>query len=158
MKKKLVAFFSPTGTTAAVAQKIALAAQADLFEIVPAQPYTAADLDWRDAQSRSSVEMHNPKSRPELGQQTCHVTDYAIIFLGFPIWWYTAPTIINTFLESCDYTGRVIVPFATSGGSGFGKTYDSLSASAPGAIIHPGKLLNAATDKTISDWLATLGI
>ena len=126
MSGKLVAFFSASGVTAALAQRLSRAAGADLFEIKPAVPYTSADLDWTNASSRSSVEMKNPASRPEIAEKLPSMADYDVVFLGFPIWWYVAPTIINTFLESYDFSGKTIVLFATSGGSPMGRTLEIL--------------------------------
>ena len=126
MSKKLVAYFSASGVTKKVAEQLSQVAGADLFEIRPAVPYTDADLNWRDTHSRSSVEMNDPHSRPNIAETLSTMADYDVIFLGFPIWWYTAPTIIHTFLESYDFSNKTIVPFATSGGSGFGKTIESL--------------------------------
>ena len=142
MSKKLVAYFSASGTTKKAAERLAKAAGADLFEIRPAIPYTSADLNWMDKKSRSSVEMNDPDSRPEIAETMPNMADYDTVFIGFPIWWYVAPTIINTFLESGDFSGKKIVLFATSGGSGFGKTVANLKDSAPGATIVEGKLLN----------------
>ena len=118
MSRKLVAYFSATGTTAKVAETLADAIGADIYEIEPEIPYTEADLNWRDANSRSSVEMNDPHSRPAIAGKRDNMSDYDAIFVGFPIWWYVAPTIINTFLESYDTAGKTIIPFATSGGSG----------------------------------------
>ena len=118
MSKRLVAYFSCTGTTAKVAETLAESIGADIFEIEPAVPYTAADLDWRDNTSRSSVEMNDPHSRPAVASKRDNMADYDTVLVGFPIWWYVAPTIINTFLESYDLQGKTIIPFATSGGSG----------------------------------------
>ena len=127
MRKKLVAYFSASGVTKSVAERIAKVANADLFEIKPTTPYTNADLDWRDKTSRSSVEMSNPDSRPKIANKLDNMADYDTVLIGFPIWWYVAPTIIDTFVESYDLSGKTIVPFATSGGSGMGKTVDVLS-------------------------------
>ena len=138
----LVAYFSASGTTAKAAKVLAKAADADPYEIKPAIPYTRADLNWMEKGSRSSVEMNDKHSRPALADSDAPIADYDVIFLGFPIWWYTAPTIINTFLERYDFTGKTIVLFATSGGSGLGKTASDLQASAPGARILDGRLLN----------------
>ena len=124
--KKLVAYFSASGVTKSAAERLAKAAGADLFEIKPAVPYTRADLDWTNKKSRSSVEMNNPASRPEIAEQISNIEDYDTVFIGFPIWWYVAPTIINTFVESYDLSGKTIVPFATSSGSGLGKTAEVL--------------------------------
>ena len=126
MKRKLVAYFSASGVTKRAAERLAKAAGADLFEIKPAVPYSQADLDWTNKKSRSSVEMGNPDSRPEIAERLENMEEYDTVFLGFPIWWYVAPTIIDTFLESYDFSGKTIVPFATSGGSGFGRTAEVL--------------------------------
>ena len=142
MSKKLVAYFSASGTTAKVAKKLAKAAGADLYEIKPAVPYSKADLNWMDKQSRSSVEMRDKSSRPALADTASNITDYETIFIGFPIWWYIAPTIINSFLEAYDFSGKKLVLFATSGGSGFGKAVASLQPSAPNAAITEGDILN----------------
>ena len=157
MSKKLAAYFSASGTTASVAKALSEAAEADLYEIRPQTPYTRADLNWQDKKSRSSVEMNNESSRPPLADQDAHIEDYDTIFLGFPIWWYVAPTIINTFLESYDFTGKTIILFATSGGSGFGKTIQNLVASCPGAIIKEGKLLNGIpSSDALKKWVNSL--
>ena len=140
--KTLVAYFSASGVTANVAKLLAEAAGADLFEIKPAVPDTNADLNWMDKKSRSTVEMQDKSSRPAIAAPCSNLADYDTIFVGFPIWWYVAPTIINTFLESGDFSGKKIVLFATSGGSGFGKTVANLKDSAPDATIVEGKLLN----------------
>ena len=140
--KKLVAYFSASGTTASVAENLAKAAGADLYEIRPETPYTRADLNWTDKQSRSSLEMRAKSSRPALADTGADIAAYDTIFVGFPIWWYVAPTIINSFLEAYDFSGKKIVLFATSGGSGFGKAVSGLQASAPGATIVEGALLN----------------
>ena len=142
MSKTLVAFFSASGVTRQVAQKLAAAAQADLYEIKPAVPYTQADLNWRDKSSRSSVEMKNLAIRPQLADTDAKIEQYDRILLGYPIWWYMAPTIINTFLESYDFSGKSIILFATSGGSGFGKSIEELSPSCPNAVIREGRMLN----------------
>lgn len=144
MSKKLVAYFSASGTTAKVAKDLANAAGAELYEIKPAVPYSRADLNWQDKQSRSSVEMRDKSSRPELADTDANIAEYETIFIGFPIWWYIAPTIINTFLEAYDFSGRKIVLFATSGGSGFGKAVASLQPSAPKATIIEGEILNGS--------------
>ncbi|MBQ9679731.1 MAG: NAD(P)H-dependent oxidoreductase [Ruminococcus sp.] len=142
MSKILVTYFSASGTTARVAENLAKAADADLYEIKPAVPYTRADLNWMDKQSRSSVEMRDKSSRPALADTAANITTYDTIFVGFPIWWYIAPTIINSFLEAYDFSGKKIVLFATSGGSGFGKAVQSLQQSAPDAQIIAGEILN----------------
>lgn len=159
MSKKLVAYFSASGTTAAVAQTLAEAAGADLYGIKPQTPYTSADLNWQDKKSRSSVEMNNKTHRPPLADQDARIEDYDTIFLGFPIWWYVAPTIINTFLESYDFSGKTIVLFATSGGSGFGRTVAGLKDSAPRAVIQEGKLLNGWQSKeSLAAWVNSLPV
>ena len=149
MAKILVAYFSATGTTGIAATSLAEAAGADLYEIQPEVPYTNDDLNWRDEQSRSSVEMNDPASRPAIGgDKVPDMEQYDTIFLCFPIWWYVAPTIVNTFLESYDMHGKKIVLFATSGGSGFGKTLERLEGSAPGASeIMEGEILNGEWSK-----------
>ncbi|MBQ7606463.1 MAG: NAD(P)H-dependent oxidoreductase [Desulfovibrionaceae bacterium] len=140
MPKTLVAYFSAQGNTKQVAETLAQVLSAALYEIKAMRPYTAADLNWQDAKSRTSVEMHDPASRPELADTDAPVNNYERIFLGFPIWWYVAPTIINTFLESYTWTGKTIILFATSGGSGFGKALENLQKSAPGAQIYEGQI------------------
>ncbi len=143
MSKKLVAYFSASGITANAAKMVAEAAKADIFEIKPAVPYTKDDLNWMNKQSRSSIEMNNKNSRPEIAEKCENMSDYDTIYLGFPIWWYFAPTIINTFLESYDFSGKTIILFATSGGSGFGKTVDNLKNSvSDSTVIKEGKILN----------------
>ena len=142
MSKKLVAYFSASGTPARVAANLAKAAGADLYEIKHAVSDTKEDLNWMNKQSRSSVEMRDKSSRPALADTDADIAAYDTIFIGFPIWWYIAPTIINTFLEVYDFSGKKIVLFATSGGSGFGKAVDSLQPSAPDAEIIAGEILN----------------
>ena len=146
MSKKLVAFFSASGNTARLAKNLAEAAGADLYEIRPAVPYTSEDLNWQNKQSRSSVEMNDKSSRPELADKNADIAAYDTIYVGFPVWWYIAPTIINTFLESYDFSGRKIILFATSGGSGFGKAVQNLKPSAPNAEIIEGKVNPSAKD------------
>mgnify|MGYP001386371953 CR=1 FL=1 len=146
MSKKLVAYFSATGTTASLAKKLAEAADADIFEIRPAIPYTMDDLNWRDRQSRSSMEMSDRSSRPVMAETVTDVSGYDTVYICFPVWWYVAPTIINTFLESCDFSGKRIILFATSGGSGFGKTVEGLQSSAPGANFIAGKVNPSTAD------------
>ena len=156
MGKKLVAFFSASGTTRKAAELIAESAKADLYEIKPATPYSTADLNWMDKKSRSSVEMSDKKFRPEIRDEKIDVKNYDEIFLGFPIWWYVAPTIVNTFLEKHDFSGKKIVLFATSGGSGFGNTVEELQPSVPGATILEGRLLNHTSKQQIAEWLKTI--
>ena len=142
MSKKLVAYFSASGVTASVAKGLAKAADADLYEIKPETPYTRADLNWQDKNARSSVEMRDKSSRPALADTNASIADYDTVFVGFPIWWYVAPTIINSFLEAYDFSGKKVVLFATSGGSGFGKAVAGLQPSAPDATIVEGAVLN----------------
>ena len=156
MSKKLVAFFSAGGTTKKVAEMIAEEVKADLLEIEPNVPYTKADLNWMDKKSRSSVEMNDKKYRPEIVEKEIDTDSYDEILLGFPIWWYVAPTIINTFLEAHDFSGKKIVLFATSGGSGFGNTVKELQPSASDAVITEGRLLNRGTKQEIRDWVKSL--
>ena len=159
MSKKLVAYFSASGVTANAAGILAEAAGADLYEIKPAVPYTSADLNWMDKKSHSSVEMANPDSRPAIADKEVNVEAYDTIFVGFPIWWYVAPTVINTFLESHDFTGKIIVLFATSGGSGFGQSVQKLKDSCKGAIVKEGRLLNGRVSKAeLEAWVKELGV
>lgn len=151
-KKILVAYFSASGVTAKAAWKLAEVSGADLYEIKPEIPYTRADLDWMDKKSRSSLEMNDPSSRPGIADQLPDMGKYEMIFVGFPIWWYVAPTIINTFLESYDFSGKTIIPFATSGGSGMGKTNEGLEKSCPGAKLMAGKLLNGVSSAEMKAW------
>ncbi len=153
MTKKLVAYFSASGVTKAAAERLAKAADADLFEIKPAVPYTRADLDWTNKKSRSSVEMSNPNSRPEIAEKVPNMGDYDIVFIGFPIWWYVAPAIINTFVESYDFSGKTIVPFATSGGSSMGKTAEVLKSLCPTANWEKGKMLNRVSEREWKNWV-----
>lgn len=159
MSKTLIAYFSASGTTSAVAKTLAEAAGADLYEIKPQVPYSHADLDWTNKKSRSSVEMNDKSFRPPLADLDAPVEDCDTLFLGFPIWWYTAPTIINTFLESYDFTGKTIILFATSGGSGLGGSAADLRASAPGAVVRDGKLLNGRqTRQALAAWIDSLSL
>lgn len=144
MSRKLVAYFSASGVTAKVAEKLSEAIGADLYAIEPEVPYTKADLDWMDKKSRSTIEMNNPASRPAIAGKRDNMNDYDTVFVGFPIWWYVAPTIINTFLESYDLTGKTIIPFATSGGSDMGKTNEKLLPSCKGAKSLDGKVFKAS--------------
>ena len=140
MSRKLVAYFSASGVTAKLAETLSEAIGADLYAIEPEVPYTKADLNWMNQNSRSSVEMKDPASRPAIAGKRDNMDEYDTIIVGFPIWWYVAPTIINTFLESYDFTGKTIIPFATSGGSGMGKTNEKLQLSCPGAKLMEGKV------------------
>lgn len=154
MAKTLVAYFSATGITMNVASRLARATDSDLFAIVPADPYTSADLNWRDEQSRSTLEAADLSCRPAITSRVEHIEDYDTIFLGFPIWWYVAPAIINTFLESYNLAGKTIILFATSGGSGMGKTASILRACAPDAKIVDGGILNNASDTELENLAA----
>ena len=155
----LVAYFSASGVTAGAARKLAEEAGADLYEIKPEVPYTSADLDWTDRHSRSSVEMNDPASRPAIAGKVPNMGDYAAVFVGFPIWWYVAPTIINTFLESHDLSGKTVIPFATSGGSGMGRTNDRLKPSCPGAKLVEGRLLNGKrSESALRQWVDELNL
>ena len=146
MSKTLIAYFSASGVTGSVARTLSDTLNADLYEIAPAVRYTDEDLDWRNANSRSSLEMKDKTSRPEIVNAPVNIADYDTILVGFPIWWYVAPTIVNTFLEKHDFAGKKISLFATSGGSDFGKTIDSLKDSVPGAIIKEGMLQRGQQD------------
>ena len=158
-KNALVAYFSASGVTAKLAATIAEVANADLFEIVPEELYTKADLDWQDDKSRSTLEMKDPDARPAIASTVENMEQYDTVFLGFPIWWYIAPRIIYTFLESYDFAGKTIVPFATSGGSGIGKTVDKMAPLAPGAKFLPGTVLKAkATEEDVDEWIEELEI
>ena len=148
MSRKLVAYFSATGITAKVAENLADVIGADMFAIEPMVPYTDADLNWQDKSSRSSIEMADKASRPAVGRMRDNMEDYDTIFVGFPIWWYIAPTIINTFLESYDLTGKTIIPFATSGGSDMGDTNKYLQPSCPASVLKTGRIFDVSASKT----------
>ena len=153
----LIAYFSATGTTAKAAKALAEAVGGELYEIRPAVPYASADLNWTDKGSRSSVEMRDKGSRPALRDTDAPVSGHDVIFLGFPVWWYVAPTLLNTFLEAYDFTGKTIVLFATSGGSGLGQSAAGLRPSAPGARIVDGWMLNGKLDEAeLKAWAAGL--
>lgn len=160
MSKKLVAYFSASGVTAKVADMLADAVGADIHEIRPKVPYTKADLNWMNKKSRSSIEMADKTIRPEIAESNVKIENYDVIFLGFPIWWYVAPTIINTFLESADFSGKKVILFATSGGSKFGKTVEELKISVTDSCeIIEGKLLNGRqTIASVKEWTDTLGL
>ena len=157
---KLVAYFSPTGTTAAAAKTLAEAAEAPLYEIRPAEPYTSADLNYMDKQSRSSIEMSDTSSRPALADTDAPIAEADVVFVGFPIWWYVAPTIINSFLEAYDFSGKTIVLFATSGGSGFGKAVDGLKTSvAHDTVIREGQVFRGKPSAAgMRTWVDSLGL
>ena len=156
MKKVLVAYFSASGVTKGVAQQLAEVTGGTLYEIKPAQPYTEADLDWNDKQSRSTIEMQDKASRPAITDKLTNMEDYDIIYVGFPIWWYTCPTIINTFMESYDFKGKTVIPFATSGGSTIDKACKDLKAAYPDVNWKEGKLLNRVSKKDLEDWVKNL--
>ena len=160
MSKKLVAYFSASGVTAKVADMLADAVGADIYEIRPEVPYTKGDLNWMDKKSRSTIEMNDKTIRPAIADKDAKIDQYDTIFIGFPIWWYVAPTIINTFLESYDFSSKKIILFATSGGSKFGKTVEELKISVPDTCeIIEGKLLNGKqTIPTIRAWTETLNL
>lgn len=151
--KVLVAYFSATGTTEDVAEKIAAVTGGELHEIAPEQAYTNADLDWNNRQSRSSVEMNDPKSRPALKEKKANMADYDVVYIGFPIWWGVAPHIVNTFIESHDLKGKTLIPFATSGGSGISQAVAALRKAYPDLNWQDGKLLNRADERTIRAWV-----
>lgn len=152
----LVAYFSATGNTAETAKRIAAATGGDLYEITPEKAYTAADLDWTDKASRSSVEMNDVKSRPAIKGKKLDAGKYNVIFIGYPIWWNLAPRIINTFVENGNIKGKLVIPFATSGGSGIGNSVDELKKAYPEIRWGKGKLLNSASEKAIRAWVETL--
>lgn len=156
MEKKLVAYFSASGNTKKIAKMIAEEGKFDLYEIVPKDIYTKADLNWMDKKSRTSLEMSDKKFRPKIVENPIDIWQYDEILLGFPIWWYVAPTIVNTFLETYDFRGKRIVLFATSGGSGFGNTVRELQNSVPGTAITEGKIFHQATKREIKEWIKTL--
>lgn len=152
MNKKAVVYFSATGVTARAAERLAKVAGADLFAIQPAVAYSKADLDWTNQKSRSSVEMNNPDCRPEIANHFPEMEQYSTVFIGFPIWWYVAPRIIDTFVESYDFAGKTMVPFATSGGSGMGKTVEVLRSLCPEAKWEEGKMLNSISENALEAW------
>ena len=157
--KILVAYFSASGQTAKLAKTLAGVTGGDLFEIAPETAYTAADLDWMDKKSRSTIEMKDPKSRPAIAGKVADMAQYDTVFVGFPIWWYQAPRIIETFLESYDFSGKTVIPFATSGGSGMGKTNEKLAPSCPGAKLLHGKVFNSYSSKAdLSAWVEALSL
>lgn len=158
--KKLVAYFSASGVTKGVAQKLATVTNADLYEINPKEPYTSEDLDWRNKNSRSSIEMENKTFRPQISGKLENMEEYNVIFLGFPIWWYVAPTIINTFLESYDFSGKTVIPFATSGSSGMGNTLSELKLSCSEETKwKEGKRFSASvSEQELENWVESLNL
>ena len=156
MKKVLVAYFSASGVTAKTARLLASATDADLFEIKPATPYTDEDLDWTNKKSRSTLEMNDPSARPEIAEKLGNIEGYETVFVGFPVWWYVEPRIIDTFLESYDFTGKTVIPFATSGGSGLGKTAENFrKILGKGVTVKEGKVLNRG-EAEIKSWVKTV--
>lgn len=156
MAKALVAYFSASGVTARVAKDLAEAVGADLFEIAPVKPYTKADLDWRDKTSRSTIEMNDESARPAIEGEVTDMAAYDVVYVGFPVWWYVEPRIIDTFLEAYDFAGKTIVPFATSGGSGLGKAPQRMQALAPDALVKQGGLLNGhPSQAALKEWAAS---
>lgn len=159
MSKVLVAYFSASGVTKNAAEKLAKAANADLFEIKPVRPYTDADLNWMDKKSRSTIEMNDLSSRPEIAKKCENMGSYDVVFVGFPIWWYVEPRIIDTFLESYDFSEKRVIPFATSGGSGLGKTAENFKKLlGANTTVKNGKLLTRASETDVSDWVKSLGL
>ncbi len=156
MKKVLVAYFSASGVTAKTARLLASATDADLFEIKPVIPYTDEDLDWTNKKSRSTLEMNDPSARPEIAEKLGNIEGYETVFVGFPVWWYVEPRIIDTFLESYDFTGKTVIPFATSGGSGLGKTAENFrKILGKGVTVKEGKVLNRG-EAEIKSWVKTV--
>lgn len=159
MMKALVAYFSASGVTRRAATSLADAVGADLYEIAPAEPYTAADLDWMNKKSRSTIEMNDEACRPALAAAAPDLSAYDVVFVGFPVWWYVEPRIIDTFLEACDFTGKTLVPFATSGGSGLGKAPERMLSLAKGATLAAGRMLNGRQDAaSLKAWAVKLGL
>ena len=157
MSKILVAYFSASGVTKNAAEKLAKAANADLFEIKPVRPYTDADLNWMDKKSRSTIEMNDLSSRPEIANKCENMGSYDVVFVGFPIWWYVEPRIIDTFLESYDFSGKRVIPFATSGGSGLGKTAENFKKILGADVtVKDGKMLTRTSEVVVSDWIKSL--
>ena len=157
MSKKLVAYFSASGVTKSVAEKLAKAAEADLFEIVPQQPYTSEDLNWNDSQSRSSVEMNDRFCRPKISSSISDLSQYECVFVGFPVWWYREPSIIDTFLEAYDFSGKMIVPFCTSGGSGLGESVRNIQTFAKGADVRNGRRFSSGvSEEELKAWISGL--
>lgn len=157
MNKTLVSYFSASGITKKLAEKLAAVTNADLFEIKPVRPYTDADLNWMDKNSRSTFEMNDPTSRPEISDKLENTDEYDTIFVGFPVWWYIEPRIIDTFLESYDFSGKTVIPFATSGGSGLGKTADNFRKLLGKSVtVKNGKVLNRVSEADLRSWIKTL--
>ena len=159
MNKSLVAYFSATGTTEGAANALAKAARADLYRITPAQPYSSRDLNWNNSSSRSSVEMDNDSARPALAQVAQDLSPYDVVFVGFPIWWYVEPRIVDTFLESCDLSGKAVVPFATSGSSGITRAASRMRDIVPQARVLDGRMMNdRPSTSELEAWIRGLGL
>lgn len=157
MSKVLVAYFSASGVTAKVAERLSSSIGADLFEIVPEEIYTKADLNWMNKKSRSSVEMNDRSSRPAISSKVEDIASYDVVFVGFPVWWYREPSIIDTFMEAYDFSGKKVIPFATSGTSGLGDSYKNLQALAPGATVIDGKRFSARVkEDELKNWAETI--
>lgn len=153
MSKALVAYFSASGVTKAVAERLAKGIGADLFEIEPAVPYTRADLNWQDKNSRSTIEMNDRSSRPAIASKVADMSQYDVVFVGFPVWWYREPSIIDTFMEQYDFSGKTVIPFATSGGSQLGDSAKNMQALARGSKVLEGKRFASRTsEKELADW------
>ena len=156
MKKSLVAYFSASGVTAQLAKRLAQTVGADTFEIIPQVLYTQADLDWTDKTSRSTLEMKDKNCRPPLAHPAPDISKYEVVFVGFPVWWYREPSIIDTFIEACHFNGQTVVPFATSGGSGLGDAPNNIQSLAPQAVVKEGKLWNRTIDESeLKSWAQT---
>lgn len=159
MSKKLVAYFSASGVTKSVARNLSQTAGADLYRIQPEVPYTSADLDWMNKKSRSSIEMNDPASRPAIVAGDLDISSYDVVFLGFPVWWYVAPTIINSFLETYNFSGKTVIPFATSGSSGIENCEKKLQQQYPSINWKSGKLLNGHPGQDVLDsWVKSLNV
>lgn len=159
MSKKLVAYFSASGITESVARNLSQTAGADLYRIQPEVPYTSADLDWMNKKSRSSIEMNDPASRPAIVAGDLEISSYDVVFLGFPVWWYVAPTIINSFLETYNFSGKTVIPFATSGSSGIENCEKKLQQQYPSINWKSGKLLNGHPGQDVLDsWVKSLNV
>lgn len=157
MGKILVAYFSASGVTKRVAEKLAKATGAELFEIVPEQPYTADDLDWNNKQSRSSVEMNDRSCRPGISVRVSDMAQYDFVYVGFPVWWYREPSIIDTFMEAYDFSGKTVVPFCTSGGSGLGESAGNIQSLAKDADVRNGKRFpSGVPEKELEKWVSEL--
>lgn len=154
MGKILVAYFSASGVTKGVAEKLAKSANAELFEIIPKHPYTKEDLNWKDKQSRSSVEMNDRSCRPEISSNISDISQYDFVFIGFPVWWYREPSIIDTFMEAYDFSGKTIIPFCTSGGSPLGEAVRNIQSLAKGAnVLNGRKFSSEVSENELKKWI-----